>query len=234
MKHNCLTLSVITLFCFISHFSFAQNCGSWIAENKFVGNFQQIKTKSQTLVVRGNYSYAIEFMNDKKGVVAQVFSKNGVEFNQEDEIIFVDQASNRKSYRFVGMGEVVRQGGTPVYQNILQLDLAAISWFSSSIITTIYIKNNISNEMRKFTVNGSRQADFKSSITCFDNTLDKSKVNNTVLKGNDYTPRKAGSAGSKKNKPISSTSSGTRKVADISLLNDEELSSLKQKIGVCQ
>jgi len=95
MKHYCLSVSVTFLFFFSIQFATAQNCGSWIAENKTVGNFQQLRTKSQTLVVRGNYSYAIEFMNDKKGVVAKVYSKNGVEFNQDDEIIFMDNTSEK-------------------------------------------------------------------------------------------------------------------------------------------
>ena len=67
----------------------AQNCGSLIEENKMIGNFQQVRSKSQTLIVRGNYSYAIEFMNDKKGILAKIYSKNGVEFNQDDEVIFI-------------------------------------------------------------------------------------------------------------------------------------------------
>ena len=128
-------------------FAIAQNCGSVIVQNRMISGTQFVTSNLQTIVVRGNYSYSLEFMSNEKGILARVFSKSGVEFNQDDEIIFMDRSSVRKSYRFIEMGEVVNKSGTPVHQNILQLDLAALEWFSSSMINVIYIKNNISNMM---------------------------------------------------------------------------------------
>ena len=101
------------------------------------------------LVVRGNYSYSIELSNDTRGVTAKMFSKGGEEFNQNDEIIFMDFNQIRKSYRFMEMGELSQDAGKPVHSNSLQLDLAAIEWLSGNDITTIYIKNNVSNQMRE-------------------------------------------------------------------------------------
>ena len=138
----------------------------------------------------------------------------------------MDNNDARKSYRFIEMGEMSRQGsGTPVHQNTLQLDLAAIEWFSKVPIKTLYIKNNISNEMRKFTVNVSRQTEFHTLAKCFHNSLDVSKVNNVVLSDNDRSATPGASG-----KPISSTPSGVRRVTDISLLNDEELIALRKEL----
>jgi len=201
----------------------AQNCEGQIAENKHVGGTQILKSKVQTLVVRGNYTYSIELGHNEKGILARFYSKGGVEFNQDDEIIFFDQNNIRQEYRFIEMGELNRQGGgAPVHQNVLQLNLAAIDWFASSQIHTIYIKNNISNEIRKFTVNTGRQEEFYLLANCFRNALDIAKVKDV-----DLTALDRANAVDETGRPISATQQGARKVTDINLLNDEELKSLR-------
>jgi hypothetical protein len=154
----------------------AQECNALIVRNVNIGGTHIVQTVSQVLVVRGNYSYSIELLNDDKGLRAKIISKSGVEFNQEDEIIFVDSTMERRSYRFVEMGEMITDGSVPIYQNVLQLNMTAVEWLAASFITTIYIRNNVSKEMRKFTVNPNRQSEFRQLATCFYQTLDPSKV----------------------------------------------------------
>ena len=179
---------------------FAQNCSSFIADDRIIGGTHLLKTHPQTLVVRGNYSYSIELITDEKGVLGRVYSKGGVDFNQGDEIIFMDGTSTRKAYRFIEMGEMKTESGTPIHVNLLQLDVAAVEWFSNSNIVTIYIKNNISNEMRKFTVNANRQTSFRSSSVCFGQNLKRDKINDVVLVGNDLSTReKISSTGPRSN-----------------------------------
>jgi hypothetical protein len=93
----------------------AQNCASVINENKKVAGLHLLTTKPITIVVRGDYSYSLNFANTEDGIVARVFSKAGQEFNQDDEFIFVDKSNTRKSYRFIEMGEVDKEGNVPVY-----------------------------------------------------------------------------------------------------------------------
>ena len=121
----------------------AQNCAVLIDENITVGGTQILRTKAKKLVVRGDYSYSLVFLHSERGVQAKVNSHNGVEFNQGDEIIFMDNKGKRMSYRFIEMGELSRGTGAPVHHNILQLDIAAIEWFSKTQMTTLYFKNNI-------------------------------------------------------------------------------------------
>ncbi|MCB0588984.1 MAG: hypothetical protein KDD06_27095, partial [Phaeodactylibacter sp.] len=166
---------LLLLFCCSAQNAISQ-CDALIAEDKVLDGTHVLRTTNQTLVVRGNYTYSLELRSDSKGITAKMYSKAGVEFNQDDEIIFMDVNSTRRSYRFIGMGEMEREGGTPVYNNILQLDLAAIQWFASSGINVLYIKNNISNQMRKFTINESRQSEFAQLVACFNQRLDREKV----------------------------------------------------------
>ena len=95
-KTNIVMNRIAALFLF-SFLSFAgihaQNCSGQIADDKVIEGIHILRTNAITMVVRGNYSYSIELINDNKGVTATVYSKNGVEFNQDDEIIFMDLSS---------------------------------------------------------------------------------------------------------------------------------------------
>ncbi|MBL7794670.1 MAG: hypothetical protein JNK77_20210, partial [Saprospiraceae bacterium] len=215
MRNKALFLSWFVLFSPL--WLFGQDCGAWIAENKVVGGTHILKSHPVTLVVRGNYSYSIEIMSDDRGIIAKMYSKAGVEFNQEDELIVLDMGQNRRSFRFIGMGEMTQDKGTPVHQNILQLDLPAVQWFSSSDIATLYIKNNISNEMRKFTVNPNRQLELRQAATCFMQMIDKSKVVEVDIT-EVAKPTTDG-----KEKPISATKTNVKKPVDMSSLSDDEL-----------
>ncbi|MEL7220766.1 MAG: hypothetical protein AAGJ93_05565, partial [Bacteroidota bacterium] len=154
----------------------AQACNQYISDDRIIGRTHLLRSEQTTLVVRGNYSYSISLSSDDKGITAQMESAGGVEFNQDDEVIFMDANRTRRSYRFVGMGEMNRQGGIPVQTNVLQLDVTALEWFAAKSITTIYLKNNISNEMRKFTLTSNRLNAFNAMAACFYSVLDPSKV----------------------------------------------------------
>ena len=134
-----MRLSIFLFFIlFFTGFSLqAQNCPGLIVENKTLGSSQILKSKDQTIVIRGTYSYSIEFNTSTSGIVAKVYSNGGVEFNQDDEIIFTDITKKRQSYRFVEMGEVKKSGNTPIFINTLQLDMAAIDWFANTKINTL-------------------------------------------------------------------------------------------------
>ena len=92
-------------------FSQAQNCATQIEQDKIISGTHILRSKAKTLVVRGNYSYAIHLSSDNKGITALMTSKGGVEFNQDDEVIFMDANKTRRSYRFIGMGEMTTGGG---------------------------------------------------------------------------------------------------------------------------
>lgn len=210
----------------------SQNCESQIIEDRVIGNMHVLKTNPQTVVVRGTYTYSLDLRNDNNGIVARVYSKGGELFNQNDELIFIDDQQNRRSYRFVEMGEMSKDGGSPVHQNTLQLDLSAIEWFSTSMMSIIFIKNNVKNQMLKFTVNPNRQTDFQLMANCFYQKLDKNMVKDVQLTGSILSS--SGDGG-----PVSKTSSsnqvlqggGTvKRVADISQLNDQELAELYDEL----
>ena len=142
MRFALLTTLLFSLFS-ASTPLFSQ-CANLITDDRVLDGTHILKTTTQTLVVRGKYSYSISLQSGTRGITARMFSKAGVEFNQDDEIIFMDVNQQRRSYRFIDIGEMKREGVTPVYHNLLQLDMAAIEWFEKGNITTIYIKNNIS------------------------------------------------------------------------------------------
>ena len=110
----------------------AQSCSDYIVDDAVIGGTHVLRSHPTTIVVRGNYSYAIALNSDDKGITATMESSGGVEFNQDDEVIFMDANQVRRSYRFIGMGEMERKGGIPVHKNVLQLDMTALNWFTNN------------------------------------------------------------------------------------------------------
>jgi hypothetical protein len=165
-----------------------------------VGGTQLLKTIPEVIIVRGTYTYSVDFRNERNGIFARVYSKGGEIFNQNDELIFIDDKNTRRSFRFVEMGEMSTDGGTPAHQNTLALDLASMQWFAENVMTTVFIKNNVKNQMLKFTVNTNRQSEFQSLASCFSQKLNKNLVNDKPLVGNE---RQVSG-----NDPISKTNTG--------------------------
>jgi len=170
---------IYSLVLFISLFTTYElhaQCSDIIKSTQPFEDMVMVKTNWQFLVVRGSYTYGLDLENTEDGIIANFTSKGGVELEEGDEIIFADAAQNREPYRFVGMGKVHSEGGLPLNTNILQLDEAAIKRFASTRITVIYIKNNSRNEMRKFTVNANRQAEFQQMAKCFLGKISGTKI----------------------------------------------------------
>ena len=130
MQHFRAAVLVAIFFLAISPV-FSQNCEGKIIEDKVVGGTQLLKAVPEVIIVRGTYTYSLDFRNERNGLFARVYSKGGEIFNQNDELIFIDEKSTRRSFRFVEMGEMAKEGSTPTHQNTLALDLSAMQWKKS-------------------------------------------------------------------------------------------------------
>ena len=153
----------------------AQDCQKWIVENKKINEFQITRTKPITVVVRSSYTYSIELFSNEKGLFARMTSIGGIEFNQDDQVVFVDASGYERAYKFVNMGEV-GTGSVPTYRNNLRLDKEAVEWLSANPITGINLVNFVDRQKHKFTINPNGQADFRAMVTCFSHTLDPALI----------------------------------------------------------
>ena len=176
MKSTLYKLLIITIAILTVVPSFSQNCTTAISEENEFADVHMLKSRLQLLIVRDLISYGLEIGNNDKGVQAIFHSRGGKSLEQDNEIIFMDNNKERRGYKFIDPGEMTQESGVPVYTNTLQLDLAALEWFSHSIITTIYLKNNTTNEMQKLTVQSSRQSEFLALARCYNDKLIKSKI----------------------------------------------------------
>ena len=239
MKSIFYKLFILSIAILTTTSSFSQNCATAISEENEFADVHMLKSKWQVLIVRGGISYGLEIVNDDKGVQAIFHSRGGITLEQDNEVIFTDNNKERRGYKFVDLGEMKQEAGVPVYSNTLQLDLAALEWFSRSIITTIYLKNNTTNEMQKLTVQSSRQSEFLGLARCYYNKLNKSKVKDRPagrVYGKSAAGRPSGSTASSSTSKPSSSSSSTppsstpTRTASIDELNDKELDQLRQKL----
>jgi len=209
---------------FLSTFSAsAQNCEQYFESTRQMDDMVMVTTKWQYLIVRGNYSYGIELMNNDKGVTAMFTSKGGVSLEEGDEVIFADVNSTRKVYKFIGMGDFISEAGRPVYKNLLQLDLDAVKWMAANNITTFYIRSNASAEMRKYTLPGNRQLEFNQTVACFYKTIKDKGVKGPTLTNTSFGP-----PASAKASPAGTTAKGTTANP---IGRDQELLSLREQLA---
>lgn len=156
----------------------AQDCSKIIKENKKISGIQIANTANLSVVIRGGYTYFVEFFTNEKGIFARFTSQGGIEFNQDDQVVFVDANGKEKAYKFTGMDELIA-GAVPTHRNNLRLDMAAIQWLAESNITGINFINFVDRQKYKFTINAERQGEFKNLVTCFNAILDKMSVVDT-------------------------------------------------------
>jgi hypothetical protein len=132
---------------------------------------QLLQTKRQMLIERGNYKYAIEFIHDERGLLAKVYSINGVSLKKGDEVFFMSNSKDRVAFRFIEKGKASTIEGVNANYNVLKLDSQIIHWFATAQMTTVYIKDNTKNEMRKFTLSEAHSMSFSHLSTCFKSNL---------------------------------------------------------------
>lgn len=177
----------LRLFCFLStlcfsHFSLAQNCEGILAKSTTLNGALHLVSQPQTMIIRGNYIYNLELEHDSKGLALKLYSKRGVQLNQGDELIFIDDKNIRKSFQFAGIINNIKEGNTPIHSNWISLTESDLQWLAKQKITVIFIKNNAANEMRKYPVTESRQREFRQLAYCFLSFLNKEEPQKTVEK----------------------------------------------------
>ena len=125
--------------------------------------------------------------------------------------------------------------GQPVYTNTLQLDEDAIKWFASNTMSTIYVRNNTTRQMRKFSVNPDRKNEFKGFAACFYKAIKKGDIVENKIKsslGSPSASKPKNTAKAEKNTASSSNNSNSNSsnvnAADIK--NDEEVKSLTDEL----
>lgn len=67
-------------------------CESLIMDDCIFNDIYVLKMINQILVVCGNYIYSLELYSGWQGIMAKMYFKVGVEFNQDDEIIFFNKS----------------------------------------------------------------------------------------------------------------------------------------------
>ena len=92
-------LSFILLLAFASSQNLqAQDCSKVIKENKKISGIQLANTSTLSVVIRGGYTYFIEFFTNEKGIFAKFTSQGAIEFNQDNQVVFVEAAGKERAY----------------------------------------------------------------------------------------------------------------------------------------
>ncbi|MBK8557516.1 MAG: hypothetical protein IPL65_17975 [Lewinellaceae bacterium] len=223
-------LSLFLLLLLSSSSLFSQDCASVMTDNKKIGGVQFISTNNLTIVVRARYSYQMQIFANEKGIFGRMTSIGGIEFNQDDQVLFADANGVERSYRFVNMDEVL-PGSVPSHRNILQLDKEAVEWLSISTIGYVTYINFVSRQKHKFEVSPNRQVDLNKMAGCFLAALDP----NYLLDGpraavsNTKTSQGGDGTAATTNKPANNVNND-KEVKDLRAELDKTKASLKAEI----
>ncbi|RLD20005.1 MAG: hypothetical protein DRI69_07220 [Bacteroidetes bacterium] len=174
---------IISLALLITASLYGQNlaCDDIIAGNKTIGSTQFLNTHYIRMIVRSNYSYSMRFVADEKGLFVYVQTFNGGILNVNDEIIFIDQFKTRKRFRFAQSGQIVTVNGSPVYENALQIDYESAKWLADIKITTFFVVNQLTNRMRKLSLQPTPRDEFMQSAKCFYNSLNNQLIKESAI-----------------------------------------------------
>ncbi len=167
---------VLAGFCLFPFAIKAQSdCSKLVPESKKLNGVQLTRSVAATFIVRGSYSYTVEFFTDEKGVFARITSIGGVDFNQDDQFVFIDANGSEKAYKFITLAEEI-PGSTPTHRNTLHLDIPALEWLAGNTVTNVTIINFVDRQKYKFQVSPNRQVEFRQLANCFLSAVDKSAV----------------------------------------------------------
>jgi hypothetical protein len=194
-------ITLATLFLTLGFTSgFAQDCGKVIKENKKVNGIQSASTSQLSIVIRSGYIYFLELFTDETGIYARLTSQGGIEFNRDDQVVFVDAGGQERAFKFIGNDERVPGSSVPTHKNKLGLDTESLKWIGESNIVGINFINFVDRQKYKFTVNADRQLELKNLVNCFLSILEKD-VSESASSAVPTKPESAPSGGTSTGKP---------------------------------
>lgn len=182
----CLMKNILLIFILLFYFSTGWGQTSSIFKQDIKqSHLHFLETVPITFVIRGNYTYSFQLVNNEKGMQGSLISKDGVRPEKGDELIFVNVHNDRKSFEFYANPDVVKKSGRPIYQNYFFIDNEDIQWLLTYKISNFYIKKTQLMQMRKFALPSSRGAKLKQVISAFNNRLDRSLINKPLVVQSD-------------------------------------------------
>lgn len=116
-------------------------------------------SKKLVVIKRGTYQYLLKVVVNSQGALGTFYSEGGEVFHVNDELIFITLGNARMSVRFIGVSEDGLAASLP-------LNTELIERMATDPVTTIFIKNNVKNQMLKFNLNEDRQLEFQSMMNC--------------------------------------------------------------------
>ncbi len=121
-----------------------------------------MESKQFIIVKRGTYSYELKIAMHEQGAAGTIYSNLGERYNAGDELVFVNSENQRVSLR-LGTVENTETQSIATFP----LDADMIKWLAAAPMQVLYLKNNVKNQMLKFTINEERSAYFHETMQCF-------------------------------------------------------------------
>ncbi len=139
----------------------SDGCEGYISKG---GGGSILESVNFVVIKRQTYEYSLKFFVNPDGIIGTAYSEGGEVFNLNDELIFINSKNERASFRFQSAAAVSPE--TNSMNASFALNMEQLKWMASATITTAFIKNNIKNQMLKFSINEERAAYLNTTVNC--------------------------------------------------------------------
>ena len=126
------------------------------------GTNSVMESKKFILVERGMYTYQLKIVMNPDGALGTIYSEKGERFNPDDELVFINSQNARIALRLNAVTSKEDQSIAT-----FPINEESVKWFGAYPATVIYLKNNVKNQMLKFTIKEERQTYFFNTMKCF-------------------------------------------------------------------
>lgn len=123
-----------------------------------------MESQNFMIIKRGTYEYSLKFFVKPDGISVTAYSEGGEIFNVGDELIFINSKSERAAFIFNSASAVNLEKKS--MDATFPLGMEQLKWLASAPMTTVFIKNNIKNQMLKFSINEERATYFHTTANC--------------------------------------------------------------------
>jgi hypothetical protein len=141
---------------FFDPITISDGCEAYISVS---GPNSDIVSKKITVIKRGTYQYQLKVVVNSLGAWGTFYSEGGEKFNVNDELILITTSNLRVRLRFL---EVTPDG----VEGSFAMNTELLEKMSKDPVTTLFIKNNVKNQMLKFTLNEAAQLNLQSMMNC--------------------------------------------------------------------
>lgn len=143
-------------------------CSHYIKSDEIKDGKRIIWTEPQVILINGGFTCNIRFVKNHLGVVG-IFSTQNTTLKEDIIFVFENSSNEKKEFEnFINANTT-----TGFYEKTFPLNQNDLKWFVDNNIIAFYLKSNIRNEMKKYSISKIRMKILQDYAACFLSSIEK-------------------------------------------------------------